>query len=124
MSEVVVGVGKCPKRIEGLGHVWKSPHVDSRRSCEFCGRPGRDGVNETGGYFAKATMGRHDVFANLKAPMESGSHDPVKAHPKGMPPAVAAKVAEIIADKKRRDAEAVANGTARPGQIAGAKGAR
>lgn len=125
MTEIV-GVGECPKRAEGLGHVWVSWRADPRRSCEFCGRPGRDGKDETGGYFGQVTGGRVDFFSGMKAPMQSGTGDPSKAWPapKGTPPLVAAKVAEIIADKKRRDAEAVASGTARPGQIAGARAKR
>lgn len=121
------GVGRCPKRAEGFGHVWVSWRVDPRRSCEFCGAPGRDNrtLGETGGFFGRATMARYDMSGPLAAPMQNGLGKPEIAYPKGVPPAVAAKVAEIIADKKRRDAEAVASGTARPGQIAGApKGKR
>jgi hypothetical protein len=119
-----IGVGDCPERPEGFGHIWKSWRDDSRKSCRFCGRPGRDnspidGPKETGGYFAMATAGRTEIFSGLKAPMSSGD-----GKVKDLSEAQQAKVAEIVADKKRRDAEAVANGTARPGQIAGAKGKR
>lgn len=117
------GVGNCPKRPEGFGHVWKSWRVDPRKSCEFCGRPGRDNLKlgESGGFFAEATDARYEVFASLAAPMTSGTGK-VRDD---LTPAQLAKAEEIVADKKRRDAEAVASGTARPGQIAGApKGSR
>jgi hypothetical protein len=58
-----IGVGDCPNRPDGFGHVWRSARDDSRRSCKFCGRPGRDntpigGVHDTGGFFAEATASR------------------------------------------------------------------
>lgn len=114
-----VGVGDCPDRADGLGHVFKSWRVDPRRSCEFCGRPGRDNfyLGESGGYFAEATGARTGVFSGLRAPMESGTGKSEKVQHS---PEQDAKVAEIIAGKKRRDAEAVAGGSARPGQVAGA----
>jgi hypothetical protein len=112
----LIGVGTCPEN--AAGHVWG--RHDSRRACVFCGRPGRDNSKlgeapDTGGFFAQATAARYDVFAGLAAPMVSGS-----GKPRELTEAQRAKVEEIIADKKRRDAEAVAAGTARPGQIAGA----
>jgi hypothetical protein len=112
-----LGVGDCPKRPEGFGHIWKSWKVDPRKSCEFCGRPGRDNLllGESGGFFAEATDARYEVFAGLAAPMQSGT-----GKPRELTAEQQARVDVIIADKKRRDAEAVANGTARPGQIAGA----
>lgn len=124
MSEVEQGVGDCPKRPDGLGHMWASWRVDPFRSCEFCGTHGREPAlnfdgqgmkpNQGGGYFARVTAMRSDFFSGLKAPMENGTGKAPAAAPSG-------RAAEIVADKKRRDAEAVANGTARPGQIAGAR---
>lgn len=79
------GVGVCPKRAPGLGHVWKSHRVDPYRSCEFCGMHGREpatgmgkGGPEGGGYFAEATAERAEVFSRLKAEMVSGSGKPEK----------------------------------------------
>lgn len=79
MTELV-GVGDCPERGEGLGHVWKSWMVDPRRSCQFCGRPGRDNVlkGESGGYFAEATEAHAAQFDGLKPTMESGTGKPEK----------------------------------------------
>lgn len=111
------GVGDCPNRPDGYGHSWRSWRDDSRRSCSFCGRPGRDdtplgGVHTTGGYFAMATAGRSEMVGGLNARRELTDAQKVRA-------------AEIVEDKRRRDAEAVEAGTARPGQLAGArKGAR
>jgi hypothetical protein len=75
---VDVGVGVCPKRDEGLGHVWESWRVDPRKPCVFCGRPGRDNVfkGESGGFFAEATAARSASFQALKPTMESGSGKP------------------------------------------------
>lgn len=67
------GVGDCPKRDDGLGHVWSKWFDDPRKSCTFCGRPGRDNVTlgETGGFFAEATHARMEVFDRLVAPASS-----------------------------------------------------
>jgi hypothetical protein len=120
-----IGIGTCPERPEGFGHVWKSWMEDSRKSCRFCGRPGRDntplgGPHDTGGFFAEATMARREVVGGLVTPMTLGTGK-VRDD---LSPAQQARADAIVEDKKRRDAEAVANGTARPGQIAGAKGKR
>jgi hypothetical protein len=110
------GVGQCPDRAEGFGHIWKSWKIDPRRSCEFCGHPGRDNIDlgETGGYFAKATAARHEIFAGLKAPMDAGS-----GKVRDLSDAQKAKAAEIVEDKKRRDALARESGVGRPGQLRG-----
>lgn len=86
MTEVV-GIGSCPKRAEGLGHVWLSPYVDEYRSCEFCGTHGREPAknfdltgakpNQGGGYFAQATMARVNFFDTLRPPA-SANGTPVK----------------------------------------------
>lgn len=69
MSEPI-GIGQCPKRVDGFGHVWQSWRVDARRSCEFCGRPGRDNLRlgESGGFFGEATAARAEVFSGLRQP--------------------------------------------------------
>lgn len=77
-DEVQQGVGVCPDRAPGLGHVWKSPRVDPFRSCVHCGLHGREpslgtdpkanGVNEGGGYFATHGRERMTMFDGLKAP--------------------------------------------------------
>lgn len=123
------GVGDCPERPGELGHVWKSPKDDPLRSCVHCGLHGRepavnfDGKGEKpdqgGGFFAESTGERAEIFSGSVSPMQSGTGDPDKAYPKGLTPAMQARAVAIVADKKRRDAEAVANGTARPGQVAG-----
>lgn len=94
------GVGECPKRDVGMGHVWKSWQVDPRRSCEFCGRPGRDNrdKNESGGFFAEATGARTAARALMQAPMESGTGDPRKAWPKGLPPLMTARAMQVRED--------------------------
>lgn len=110
-------MGDCPDRPDGFGHVWSSWKVDARKSCVFCGRPGRDGKGEEGGFFAEATAARYAIVAPLATPMFAGT-----GKPRDLTPEQAARAAAIVEDKRRRDAEAVANGTARPGQVAGAKG--
>lgn len=70
------GVGACPKNAEG--HVFAPASKDPRRSCVHCSRPGRDGDNETGGFFAEATMARADFFSGLKFP-DSANGKPVRA---------------------------------------------
>lgn len=59
-------VGVCPK--SPAGHQFAPPSKDPRRSCEHCGRPGRDNPDESGGYFAEATMARADLFSGLRFP--------------------------------------------------------
>jgi hypothetical protein len=114
------GVGQCPERPEGFGHLWAGVLAsgDARNPCRFCGRPGRDNVleGESGGYFGEATAARSAMLVGVRLPMQSGTGKVRE----DLTPAQLAKAAEIVADKKRRDAEAVASGTARPGQIAGA----
>jgi hypothetical protein len=70
---VDVGVGDCPKREDGLGHVWESWMVDPRKSCVHCGRPGRDNekLGESGGYFAEATLARTELFDRVASPLSS-----------------------------------------------------
>jgi hypothetical protein len=110
-----VGVGDCPKRADGLGHVWASWKVDPRKSCVHCGRPGRDNLRngESGGYFAAATAQRRELIG-------SASYHPGRE----LTVEQKAKAAAIVEDKRRRDSEAVADGSARPGQVAGVKGQR
>jgi hypothetical protein len=64
------GVGDCPDRPGELGHIWKSAKDDERRSCRFCGRPGRDNLkkDESGGFFAEATGERVELFSRLRTP--------------------------------------------------------
>lgn len=57
---------------------------------------------------------RVEFFSRLHVPMQSGTGDPKKAWPNGMPAAMAAKAAEIVAGKKVRDAEARESGARRP----------
>lgn len=94
------GVGQCPDRPEGLGHVWAGANAsgDAQNPCRFCGTSGR-------AFFAVAT-------AAVSAPW-LGYEKPDEATRK-------ARAATVVEDKKRRDAEAVASGTARPGQVVGA----
>lgn len=61
--------GKCPKSEEG--HQWAPASRNSRRSCVHCGRPGRDGEGESGGFFAEATMARAELFSGLRFPASS-----------------------------------------------------
>lgn len=66
---VEAGVGQCPKRDEGLGHVWAgvAKSGDERNPCKFgCGTSGRE-------YFKAATRARAALFSGLKAPMQSGT---------------------------------------------------
>jgi hypothetical protein len=110
----VSGVGTCPENPGG--HEWVSWRVDSRKPCRFCGRPGRDntplgGVHTSGGYFAEATAARSSLIGSLNARRE-------------LTDAQKERAAAIVEDKKRRDARAVDDGSARPGQVAGARGRR
>jgi hypothetical protein len=119
------GVGDCPDRPGELGHVWKSPREDPERPCVYCGLRGRLSrpigveVEEHPNFLDQVTRERTEVFSGLAAPMSSGT-----GKPRDLPPEMQARADAVVEDKKRRDAEAVANGTARPGQIAGAKGKR
>jgi hypothetical protein len=57
---------------------------------------------------------RAEFFSRLRVPMQSGTGDPKKAWPGGMPPEMAARAAEIVEDKRRRDREkASAHGKAK-----------
>lgn len=69
-----VGVGQCPERSQGLGHVWAGALASGDRNnpCRFCGFAGRQ-------FFAEATAARAERFSRLKAPMQSGTGDPKKA---------------------------------------------
>ena len=57
------GVGDCPRREGGLGHVWSRSDLE-RRPCVFCGVPGRG----PGGFLDRATADRAELFARLRAP--------------------------------------------------------
>lgn len=75
-AELEPGVGVCPKRAPGLGHVWAGVHAsgDSRNPCRFCGTPGRQARDAQGrpvgepGFFERATMERLDVIGGLRTP--------------------------------------------------------
>jgi predicted transcriptional regulator len=69
LSRAVLGVGDCPKN--RMGHVFASHSVDPRRSCVHCKRPGRDGVDQSGGFFHEATAARAELFSGLRAPKSS-----------------------------------------------------
>jgi hypothetical protein len=106
-----LGVGDCPQRPEGFGHIWKSWRVDSRKSCEFCGRPGRDnsplgGPLDSGGFFAEATGSRSMLIGVLNARRELTDEQRARA-------------AAIVAEKKERDRVARESGVGRPGQLRG-----
>jgi Arc/MetJ-type ribon-helix-helix transcriptional regulator len=70
------GVGDCPKRAEGLGHVWAGVKAsgDSRNPCRFCGTPGRQARDAQGrpvgepGFFERATRERMEVLGGLRTP--------------------------------------------------------
>lgn len=62
-----VGVGSCAK--SATGHVWGK---DERRACVHCKQPGRDGVGESGGFFAETTMARAELFSGLRSPASTG----------------------------------------------------
>jgi predicted transcriptional regulator len=72
------GVGDCPERPGELGHIWKSAKEDDRRSCRFCGRPGRDNLvrrdekgnlrPDKGGFLGEATKERSELFSRLRTP--------------------------------------------------------
>jgi hypothetical protein len=119
------GVGNCPERPGELGHIWRSPREDPERPCVHCGLRGRlnrplgQPVVEHPNYLDIATSERTEVFSRLSTPMTSGT-----GKPRDLSPEQQARADAIVEDKRRRDAEAVANGTARPGQVAGAKGSK
>jgi hypothetical protein len=66
----VRGVGDCPKRPEGFGHVWGE---GDERPCRFCRAPGRQKrvegtpVGEPG-HFERATASRAELFHRLRTP--------------------------------------------------------
>jgi predicted transcriptional regulator len=70
------GVGDCPERGVGLGHVWMGVKAsgDSRNPCRFCGTPGRQDRDAQGrpvgepGFFERAAQGRVDVLGDLRTP--------------------------------------------------------
>jgi len=71
------GVGVCPAREDGLGHVWASPRSDPDRACVFgCGVKGRapevPGV-PNGGFLARAGAERAEFFSRLRVSMQSGT---------------------------------------------------
>jgi predicted transcriptional regulator len=109
--EALQGVGDCPERPGELGHIWESPRVNPERPCKFCGLRGRlsrplgQAVEEKPNYLDEATAERAELFSRLKAPMQNGTGDPKKAWSGGMPPEMAARAAEIVEDKRRRDRE-------------------
>jgi predicted transcriptional regulator len=65
------GVGDCPGRGEGLGHVWQ--RGERGTACRFCRTPGRseringEAVGEPG-FFERATAERVALFATLRQP--------------------------------------------------------
>jgi hypothetical protein len=70
------GVGACPSRLPGLGHIWAGPKAsgDQRNPCKFCGAPGRQKRDAAGkpmgeeGYFERATRERVELFSTLMQP--------------------------------------------------------
>jgi hypothetical protein len=102
-----VGVGQCPDRPQGLGHVWAGAVAsgNARNPCRFCGYPGRgDARKGEHGFFQEATSGRLARFAGLKAPMESGTGSAAKAWPRAVPEH-RARVAKVLEDVARADRE-------------------
>ena len=98
------GVGVCPKRADGLGHVWSPVRTNPLRPCVHCGLPGRgDDQKSEHGYIASAGSERAEMFQEMAIPMVSGSGNPEKAWPRGMPPSLALRAAEIRAAKSARD---------------------
>lgn len=60
-------VGGGSMTCEGA-HEFGPASKDPRRSCVRCGRPGRDNVGESGGFFGEATMARAEFFGGLNFP--------------------------------------------------------
>lgn len=58
------GVGVCPSREGGLGHVWSMDSKSLGKVCEFCGLAGRE-------FLAAATADRAALFARLRAPLSA-----------------------------------------------------
>lgn len=54
------GVGQCPDRPEGLGHVWKMGE-DRVNRCSYCGHLGRE-------FLERATKDRTELFSRLRTP--------------------------------------------------------
>lgn len=61
----------CPENAGG-SHVWagvdEARGGDPRNSCRHCGRPGRDGKDEQGGFLGEATAARAELFSRLEQP--------------------------------------------------------
>jgi hypothetical protein len=59
------GVGDCPERGDGLGHVWAGVKPENgggpENPCRFCGTSGR-------AFFRAATQDRVELFSHLRAP--------------------------------------------------------
>jgi hypothetical protein len=66
--EQEVGVGQCPERPKGLGHVWAGANAsgDASNPCRFCGTSGRE-------FFQRACAARMNGFVGVVLPMESGT---------------------------------------------------
>lgn len=113
-----VGVGQCPERPDGFGHIWAGTKPEnggnSFNPCRFCDYSGRR-------FFREAITERMERHGRLAVPMQSGTGSVSVAWPKGQPEAMAAKAAEIVADKKERDRIARESGVGRPGQLRGSK---
>jgi hypothetical protein len=114
------GVGNCPERPGELGHIWTSPRENPERPCVHCGLLGRQSrpvgemVVAKPNYLDMATGERHRVFSGVAASMQSGT-----GKARELTDAQQAKAAEIVEDKKRRDAIARESGVGRPGQLRG-----
>lgn len=77
-AEPSKGVGVCPARGDGGGHVWAHPREDALRSCVYgCGAHGREPAQgavpgytgpQGGGHFAEATAARAELFSRLRQP--------------------------------------------------------
>lgn len=118
-ADAAAGVGDCPKRGPLLGHIWKSRQEDPDKACKFCGLKGRaeqvkGETNES--YLSRFTAERTEVFSRLdtRGAMTFGT-----GKPRQLTAEQQARADAIVEDKRRRDAEAVASGNARPGQVAG-----
>jgi predicted transcriptional regulator len=76
VADAEQGVGVCPKRLPGLGHVWSGVKAsgDGTNPCLFCGAPGRQARDKEGrpvgpeGSFERATRERGEMFAMLAQP--------------------------------------------------------
>jgi hypothetical protein len=101
------GVGVCPAREDGLGHVWRSPREDVMRPCVFgCGVNGREPEvqgRDSQGHLAEAGASRAEAFGAMRVPMENGTGKEEKAWPKGRSPERAERIARVQADIARAD---------------------